>query len=226
MKKVFWFSLLFLMTTLVVKAGDYKYYPLEWEVTNTLSKEQNWEKTNEWIALNFSSYKASVDYKNEQSGKIIVKGIIKDMDGLMTSLMTHVLSASIEFTMVIQCQDSLCTIQFSNILCSFKSGYGNIDYLPTKILETCRDEMNITMIYGPNFTVDERLEKKYNEIESEYKTAESVAIDTTLKKNEQKKAKKIYEQMKPKYRVFYTAVVSTWSNIYTKIANPFEEMVK
>ena len=171
-------------------------------VETYIPKAECWERVNEWIALNLSSYKASVDYSSYNTGNIIVKINTKDTYNSMRSVHYGIVVPYIKFALIFECKDNECKIEMRDICYEFETGgYVNYDNIAYVNLETCQKEMEYVIDSGGKFIADEAFVLKYRE-ESERLDKYILDMkDESLTKKERKNAEYKYKSLKNKHTV-------------------------
>lgn len=75
-----------------------------------ISKDNIFDRTMKWIANNFKSGKAVIDYQDKQAGSIVAKGIIPDVD------YGTLINSKIGFTLNVDVKDNKIRLDFVNIM--------------------------------------------------------------------------------------------------------------
>jgi Domain of unknown function (DUF4468) with TBP-like fold len=91
-----------------------------------MKKEELFEKTLKWIALNFRSAKAVVEYQDKETGSVIGNGSTKvTLDGLFTPY-----TADLLFTMNVDIRDEKARVRFLNLETYSATGSAGIIAVP------------------------------------------------------------------------------------------------
>lgn len=177
-----------------------------YNVTTKLSKEMCWEAMNEWVALNMNSYRATVDYKSETSGKIIIKGRHQDDKAAGMCVVCDLLIPYVEYTLVVACKDSSCVLTFNDLLYTFEAGHGEVSYLPTNVLEDCQREMEVVIDKGEKFQADDASRMYLKELKEKMEAEQLIINDTNAKKKDKKRAETKYKELKSEANMYESAI--------------------
>lgn len=191
-----------------------------YSITTTLSKDDCMDIIDEWVALNQHSFKFSLDYKNTNTGKCIINGVINDDNSKMYSVSKGALTASIQYSIVTEACDNNCTISFNELNYCFKDGgYVDYDLIATKNLELMVDEISVVEELGETIEVNQALLNKTQSVIEEYDSLSERIKDSSLKNSERKRLEKelskkvgmrnVYVSMGGNTNAFVTSVVSS-----------------
>lgn len=102
-------------------------------------KSKLFSLSQEWIALNYKSAKSVIELKDEQAGKLIVKG---NLAGQIPGAFAN-LDMEVRYTMNITCKDGRCRIQLTGWLYKYCLGGGNcteetFEYRVKEIINGCQ----------------------------------------------------------------------------------------
>lgn len=187
-------------------------------IITSKSKDAFIEAFKKNIAIDKEDFNIYIDYIDESKNTLIFSGRAKGM-GRLKSCSSNVLTDEIDFKIKLSYKhDSKNFIlEPQKLVLTYKAGSTrDFSFMPTDILRELREELIIVEVYGPDFEVNsyfmERL-KEYKEQAEKY-LAQSENME--LKKKERKKAKREYENISVKYKV-YNDVHSAISQFLTRL---------
>lgn len=203
-------------------AQSFGTYSLE----TSLSKEDCMDRIDEWVALNLGSYSLNVDYKNEKTGRTIIKGRYVPSQNACYSVTKGAIDASIVYTIVTEAKDNECIVTFNDLFYCFNDG-GYVDYsrIATQNLELMVSEMDEMESVGEKIEVTPEFLDVAAKVLDEYNSVADQLKDENLKKSERKKIDKTLSKMRGKRNVYYD--VSMNSALFLKaIASSIEKSLK
>lgn len=219
------FLLLLISSTLLASisyAQSFGTYSIE----TSLSKEDCMDRIDEWVALNLGSYSLNVDYKNEKTGRSIIKGHYVPSKSACYSVTIGAIDASIVYTLITEAKDHECLVTFNTIFYCFKDG-GYVDYsrIASQNLELMVCEMEEMESIGEKVEVSPVFLDSANLVLEEYNSLTDQLKDENLKKSERKKIDKSLSKMRGKRNVYYD--ISMNSALFLKaIATSIEQSLK
>ena len=222
MKRIlFSVAAIFLFVNLAV-AQSFGTYSLE---TN-LSKEDCMDRIDEWVALNLGSYSLNVDYKNEKTGRTIIKGVFVPGESAMYSVYRNALKASIEYTIVTEAKDNECIITFNSLYYCFKpGGYVDYDSIATSNLNLMVAEMELIEEIGERIEITPELLEKASGVIDEFNSVKEKLQDQTLKKSERKKIQKELDSMESDRNVYQDISLNS-AKFLQALVSSFEKALK
>ena len=211
-----------LLVTQLADAQSFGTYSLE---TN-LSKENCMDRIDEWVALNLGSYSLNVDYRNEKTGRTIIKGRYVPGEATMYSVYRNALIASIEYTIVTEAKENECVITFNNLYYCFTSGgYVNYDVIATRNIELMVAEMEVVEDIGEKIEITPEFLERASGIIDAYKAENEKLQDQNLKKSERKKIQKNLDRMEGERNVYQDVSLNS-ARFLQALVTSFEKALK
>ena len=175
----------------------------EYSIKTTLSKEECMDRLDEWVALSLGSYSLNVDYKNEKTGRTIMKGAFEDSNNRMYSVTKNAMSATIQYVIVTEAKDSVCKVTIKDLLYCFGGG-GYVDYstMHTKNIELVQSEIQAAEDLGGTIRITQSFLDEAEAITKEYDDISKLSRVESLKKSERKQYEKACDKMRGKRNVF------------------------
>lgn len=156
------------------------------------------------VAIDKEGYNIIIDYVEDNFNTLIFSGVAKNVGGL-TANSTGAISGTLEFKVELTYQESNEKWLFKpqKLFFTYRAKRNsNFAYLPTSILEEVKDELVTIEIYGPQFELDSYFFKKLDEYKVRKDELLIASENEELKKKERKRAKKEYESVAIKYKVY------------------------
>ena len=184
------------------------------------------DRIDEWVALNLGSYSLNVDYKNEKTGRTIIKGSYIPSQNACYSVTKGAVNAVIVYTLITEAKDSACVITFNDLYYCFKDG-GYVDYsrIATQNLELIVSETETMESLGEKIEVTPEFLDIASKVLDEYNSLAEQLKDENLKKSERKKLDKTLWKMQGKRNVFYDASMNS-AQFLKAIALSIEKSLK
>ena len=197
-----------------------------YSIVTQLSKDDCMDRIDEWVALNLGSYSLNVDYRNEKTGRTIIKGVYVPSENKCYSVYKNALRASIEYVIVTQAKDNECIITFNSLNYCFKNG-GYVDYdgIATRNLDMMVDEMEFIEELGEKIDITPELMDKASAYLEEYNSTHDQLTNPELKKSERKKINKAIDKMQGKRNVYYDVSMNT-ALFLKALVTSFEKALK
>lgn len=107
MRKVILFICAVFFCTLV-SAQNFSLENNEYLVTDSLSQSRHWDNLNRWVSLAFKKAKYVVDYRDKETGKMIIKCTC-------TETLNYLYDLTYKYTLQIDCRDKKYRAVFSSI---------------------------------------------------------------------------------------------------------------
>lgn len=162
-----------------------------YSIKTTLSKEDCMDRIDEWVALNLDSYSLNVDYKNEKTGRTIIKGRMTDTANGMYSVYRNAATASIQYLIVTDSKDNECVVTIKDLIyCFGTGGYVNYNALATSSLELMIDELDTIEMLGESIRITQEFLEKAESVIKEYEEVDDQLKNESLKKSDRKKIEK------------------------------------
>lgn len=187
-------------------------------IITSKSKDTFIETFKKNIAIDKENFNIHIDYLNESKSTLIFSGTGKEM-GRLKACSSNVLTDEIDFKIKLTYKQDTgdFILEPQKLVLTYKAGATrDFSYMPTDLLNELHDELLIVRIYGPDFEVDSYFIERLNEYKKETETNLAQSENMELKKKERKKAKRAYESVSVKYKV-YNDVYSATKLLMTKL---------
>ena len=197
-----------------------------YSLQTNLSKEDCMDRIDEWVALNLGSYSLNVDYKNEKTGRTIIKGVYVPGESAMYSVYRNAIKASIEYTIVTEAKDNECIITFNSLYYCFKpGGYVDYDSIATRNLNLMVAEMELIEEIGEKIEITPELMEKASGVIEEFNSVKEKLQDQSLKKSERKRIQKELDSMESDRNVYQDISLNS-AKFLQALVSSFEKSLK
>lgn len=151
------------------------------------NKKEMVQKVEKFVASD-DKYNLSIDYKNENTGEMILRGYCY-RDCPLTCVLRGFAKVKIVFKITISPQEgsSWCIWKFEKLKVEFKGGSGDdLRYISTETLEKMRDEMEFISYNGDSFEINSEFFSRYESLHDKIKECDDAINGGKLKGKEKR----------------------------------------